>query len=82
MSDPLFPAAAALPLSAHGGGSIPRLVTAVRGPVPLVVALAVRPIEGGKHESTETKYHQNRQTKYVDDGTEQTDTVTQEFGDS
>ncbi len=61
-SDVLFPARALLPLSAPDGGqhSLRHFPGALR---PLAAALGVTPVEGGKHDTTASRWTENMETQ-------------------
>lgn len=61
-SDVLFPARALLPLSAPGGGQhpLPHVPAARR---PLAAALAVTPVEAGKHDTTATRWNEDKRPR-------------------
>lgn len=72
--DTLFPSAALLPLSDIRGGQRP-LHSAPGQLRPLPAALAVVPIECGKHDTTSTRWTENDPTEVTDDGKVTKDTV-------
>lgn len=74
-SDVLFPARALLPLSARGGGQhpLPHLPAALR---PLAAALGVVPVEAGKHDTTATRWTEDKETQKSRDGVVEPDTVS------
>lgn len=67
-SDPLFPAAGLLPLGESGGGHTP--LTNVPGPTrPYAATLAVRPpIDAKKHDTTPSRWTENKPTQVSRDG--------------
>ncbi len=73
-SDVLFPLKALLPLSAPGGGHcpLPHVPGILR---PLVAALGVTPIEAGKHDTTATRWTEDKETQKSRDGVVEPDTV-------
>lgn len=73
-SDVLFPARALLPLSAPGGGHhpLPHVAGALR---PLAAALGVSPVEAGKHDTTATRWTEDKETQKSRDGVVEPDTV-------
>lgn len=74
-SDVLFPARALLPLTAPGGGQhpVPHVPGAMR---PLAAALGVIPAEAGKHDTTATRWNEDKATQKSRDGVVEPDTVS------
>ena len=65
--DALVPAAALLPLSDLRGGQIP--LTGTPGRLrPLCAALAVAPMDCGKHDTTGSRWYEDDPTQKSDDG--------------
>ncbi len=74
-SDVLFPARALLPLSAPGGGQRPLdHVPGVRR--PLAAALGVIPAQCGKHDTTASRWTEDKPTQKSRDGVVEPDTVS------
>lgn len=73
--DVLFPARALLPLSAPGGGHhlLPHVPGAWR---PLSAVLGVIPVEAGKHDTTATRWTEDKATQKSRDGVVEQDTVS------
>ncbi|MGH3774651.1 MAG: hypothetical protein ACRDRR_02760 [Pseudonocardiaceae bacterium] len=73
-TDVLFPARALLPLSAPGGGHhpLPHVPGARR---PLIATLGVVPAEAGKHDTTATRWTEDKATQKSRDGVVEPDTV-------
>jgi hypothetical protein len=72
--DALVPAAALLPLCDVRGGQLPTS----GGPGrlrPLSAALAVAPLECGKHDTTASRWHEDDATEKSDDGVVVPDTI-------
>lgn len=74
-SDILFPAKALSPLSLAGGGHLPLPSTpgALR---PLAAALGVTPVQCGKHDTTATRWSEDKATQKSRDGVVEPDTVS------
>lgn len=73
-SDLLFPTKALLPLSEPGGGHY--LLSHVPGVRrPLSAALGVIPVEAGKHDTTATRWTEDKATQKSRDGVVEPDTV-------
>jgi len=66
---------ALLPLSAPGGGHhpLPHVAAALR---PLAAALGVIPMEAGKHDTTATRWNEDKATQKSRDGVVEPDTVS------
>lgn len=75
-SDVLFPARALLPLSAPGGGHHPLPHVPGAGWRPLSAALGVIPVEAGKHDTTATRWTEDKATQKSRDGVVEPDTVS------
>ena len=71
----LFPVRALLPLSAPGGGHHP-LVHVPGAWRPLAAALAVIPVQCGKHDTTATRWTEDKSTQKSSDGVVEPDTVS------
>lgn len=71
----LFPARALLPLSAPGSAQhpLPHVPGARR---PLAAALGVIPLEAGKHDTTATRWTEDKETQKSRDGVVEPDTVS------
>lgn len=81
-TDPLVPPAALLPLcDTDSGGQIPLEAEASRVQ-PYVATLAVRPIECGKHDTTSTRWTENKATQESKDGEVVADTVSIQHTDT
>lgn len=79
--DPLFPISGLWPLAERGGGYRP--IANVPGPLqPYLALLAVAPIECGKHDTTATRWTQEKATEESKDGAVVPDTVTIEHTDT
>lgn len=65
--DILFPTNALLPLSGAGGGNVP-LPHMPRMLRPLGAALGVAPVEAGKHDTTATRWTEDKATQKSRDG--------------
>jgi hypothetical protein len=74
-SDVLFPARALLPLNARGGSQhpLPHVPAALR---PLAAALSVIPVEAGKHDTTASRWTEDKETQKSRDGVVEPDTVS------
>lgn len=74
-SDVLFPARALLPLSAPGGGQ--HLLAHVPGVRrPLAAALGVMPVQCGKHDTTASRWTEDKPTQKSRDGVVEPDIVS------
>jgi hypothetical protein len=73
-ADPLFPAPALLPLAESGGGYTP-LVTVPGTVRPFSATLGVpAPLEGKKHDTTASRWTEQRATQRSKDGIVEPDT--------
>jgi hypothetical protein len=73
--DPLFPTSGLWPLAERGGGYRP--MANIPGPLrPYSASLGVAPIECGKHDTTATRWTQEKATEESKDGEVVPDTVS------
>jgi hypothetical protein len=73
--DPLVPPSALLPQCDTRSGGVVPLVHEPGGIRPYSATLAVPPLEMGKHDTTATKWTENKETEYSDDGETKPDSV-------
>jgi hypothetical protein len=79
--DPLFPASGLWPHAERGGGYRP--MANIPGPLrPYSATLAVAPLECGKHDTTATRWSQDKATEECRDGEVIPDTVTIQHTDT
>jgi hypothetical protein len=79
--DILFPARALLSLSSPGGGQLP--LAHVPGVLrPLAASLGVVPAECGKHDTTATRWNEDKATQKSRDGIVEPDTVSIQHTDT
>lgn len=76
-SDPLVPARSLLPLAETRSGGY-RPVDHVPGPLrPFSATLAVVPVQCGKHDTTESKWEETKETQESKDGEVVPDSVVE-----